>query len=515
MTGLSLRTKALLFSSLFTTVVVGGALYFYSMLHESTEEVIATNRLMTEAAVQGLSTAGGRTIDSLRRSGFLDRTEWTRTDERRVDSLLTRVTARVLLPFQGMEGGFYLAGPDQFFGYSFPTSPPPVPAFGPPPRSFQIIRDQSRQAIGEQRRIVLLHQFDPATFPLVTQPISVNERIVGAVWGRVHIERLLPTIRLTSVLIVAAMVSMIGFLVVIMIAWTLRKRTEEIRVGLEKLRVDSAFTFPERRGVFGTITRAINDMVAVRNEEQRIRGRLERELHHQDKLASLGKLVARVAHEVKTPLAVIKTRIQMWQRRLRTPAGQTRPQAIITHDSMTLVVREIDRLTDLVRRLLTFSRPMIGTPIPSDLNALMRHTVDLLHPIVRRRHLRLHTSLAGDIPHVPLDAPTMEQVLLNVCTNAVEAVQDGGHLAVTTTFDDPMVCVAVEDDGRGIPPEILPRVFEPFFTTKDHGAGLGLSIAYEIIRAHDGRIEFSPREDGGTLCRIWLPTCPQNGPLPE
>jgi signal transduction histidine kinase len=103
----------------------------------------------------------------------------------------------------------------------------------------------------------------------------------------------------------------------------------------------------------------------------------------------------------------------------------------------------------------------------------------------------------------------MEQVLLNVCTNAVEAVRDGGFLTVATTADPEFACITVEDDGPGISPEVLPRIFEPFFTTKDHGAGLGLSIAYEIIRAHDGRIEFSSRNGQGTVCRILLPFHPR------
>lgn len=505
MPGLTLRTKALAVAFLFTAVVVAGSLSFYSVIHESTEEVISTNRVMTEAAVHELVTAGVQVVDSLQKTRLLDKGEWTRDQERTVDSILALRTGRVLKLFQGMEGGFYFAAPDLFLGYSFPTSPPPVPAFGPPPRSYRIIRQQTLQAISERRQIVQLHQFDPATFPLVTRPILSGDRVVGAVWGRVHIERLLPTVRLTSVLITAAILSMIGFVVVLMIAWTLRKRTEEIRVGLEVLRTDSSFTFPERRGVFGTITRAINNMVAVRNEEQRLRGRLERELHQQDKLASLGKLTARVAHEVKTPLAVIKTRIQMWQRRLRARPGRAGGREIITHDSMAMVVQEIDRLTDLVRRLLAFSRPMIGTLIPSDLNALTSRTVHLLHPIVRKRHLHLNMSLHSHLPPVPLDAASMEQVLLNVYTNAVEAVSDGGHVSVATAADGEYACITVEDDGAGIPPEALPRIFEPFFTTKAHGAGLGLSIAYEIIRAHDGRIEFAARNGRGTACRIFIP----------
>ena len=273
MAGLNLRMKALLIAGAFTIAVVGGALYFYSALQESTTEVITTHRIMTEAAVQELTRAGEPLVDSLWRFSILHRSAWTKAEERRVDSLLSAVTARELSPFPGMEGGYYFYEADLFYGYAFPTSPPPQPAFGPPPRSYHIIHEQARQSVLTGQRLVQLHQFDPATFPLVTEPITVEGRPIGAVWARIHIERLLPTVRLTSVLIVAAVLSLIGFVVVIGIAWRLRKRTEEIRIGLDTLQRDTAFRFPQRRGVFGTIMRSINDMVAARTSDQQLRAR--------------------------------------------------------------------------------------------------------------------------------------------------------------------------------------------------------------------------------------------------
>ncbi len=511
MAGLNLRMKALLVAGAFTILIVCSLLYLYVTLQESTNEVIASNRIMTEAAVQELARNARPLVDSLWRHSILRRSTWTKTEERRVDSLLSAITASELSPFEGMEGGYFFTDADQFFGYAFPTSPPPKPAFGPPPRSYQIIREQARLSALEGQRIVQLHQFDPATFPLVTEPITVDGRPIGAVWARIHIERLLPTVRLTSVLIVAAIASLAGFVVVIGIAWGLRKRTEEIRIGLDTLQRDASFRFPERRGVFGVITRSINDMVAARTREQQVRAQLERDLHQQDKMATLGKLISRVAHEVKTPLAVIKTRIQMWQRKLRRHGQPEKGTGVISHDAMALVVREIDRLSDLVKRLLVFSKPIGGTPAITDLHGILDQTIATLLPAARAQHVRIQTAFDAAMPPLLLDDQAMEQVFLNVCTNALDAMPAGGHIQIATSYDrgGGNASVNITDDGTGISSDILPRIFDPFFTTKTHGAGLGLSIAYEITRSHGGKIEFVSANGKGTVCRIHLPVQPQ------
>jgi len=505
--GLSLRLKALLIASGFVLLIVGGAVYLHFFLQESADEVVAANQAMTEAAVHALNKAAAPLIDSLSGSSFLLDSSWTKSEERSVDRILSVVTTQELSGFEGTEGGFYFYAADQFLGYAFPTSPPPKPAFGPPPRSYHIIRQQARLSANQGRRIVELHQFDPATFPLVTEPITIKGRTIGAVWARIHIERLLPTVRLTTVLIVAAILSAAGFMVVIMIAWSLRKHTEEIRIGLDTLQRDTTFRFPERRGVFGNIMRSINAMVAARAREQLLHAQLEQELHQQDKMATLGKLIARVAHEVKTPLAVIKTRIQMWQRRLRRHGQSGRSPEVISNESMGLVVGEIDRLSDLVKRLLLFSKPVAEAPRPTNVNAVLERSMAVVVPSAREHHVRVHTDFSPTLPCLKVDPQGLEQVFLNVCSNAIDAMATGGQLAVATAQEDggDAVAITVTDSGTGIPAEILPRVFDPFFTTKEHGVGLGLSIAYEVVRAHGGRIEFLPGNGRGTVCRITFP----------
>jgi signal transduction histidine kinase len=286
--------------------------------------------------------------------------------------------------------------------------------------------------------------------------------------------------------------------------WRFRTRVEQLRVGLQTLHNDSAFRFQNATGVFGYIEQSINEMVDVRTLDQQRKAELEAEVHQHDKLASLGKLVARVAHEVKTPLAIIKTRIQMWDRKLRK-TGHKSP--IVSRDAMGLVLREIDRLSDLVRRLLVFSKPSVHDRVPSDINALLHRTLTLLRTEMNQRGVATTLALGERLPRVDLDVRAMEQVFLNIVTNALEAMPDGGVLGVASRHDESSgeVVVSVSDSGRGIPPEIRGKIFDPFFTTKEQGSGLGLSISYEIVHAHQGRIVFNEDGQEQTTCCIVLP----------
>jgi two-component system sensor histidine kinase AtoS len=359
-------------------------------------------------------------------------------------------------------------------------------------------------SIAQKSPIVEVHTFDPATFPLVTEPLVVRGQVLGGVWARIHIERLMPTVSLVSVLLGTAFLLLLGLIGALVAVWRFRTHVEKLRFGLQTLHNDSAFRFADTSGVFGYIEHSINEMVDVRTQEQRRRAELEAEVHQQDKLASLGKLVARVAHEVKTPLAIVKTRIQMWERKFRK-VGNT--DGVVSRDSMNLVLQEIDRLSDLVKRLLVFSKPTVNKRTVADVNVLLRHVVALVQAEIDERSISLRTTFERQLPKLSLDIRAMEQVLLNVVTNALEAMPEGGELEMTTRYfkETNEVGVLIQDSGKGIPDEIRTKIFDPFFTTKEKGTGLGLSIAYEIVHAHHGKIAFSEGGAGRTTCTITLP----------
>jgi signal transduction histidine kinase len=488
-------------------VFVAVIFFYLSTIEESKREIVSGNKQLAEAGLQKATKAITPILDSLSHAGFFSDQQLSRYDERRIDTLLSSVITDVLDTLKGMEGGCYFLRYDQFFGYAYPTSPPPIPSYGPPPRSYNIIREQVRQSILENRTIIALHQFDPATFPLATQPLYVHEHIVGGVWTRIHIERLIPNVSLTTVFLSASVILLICLAGALAFVGSLRKRLNELHTGMLTLHDNSGFRFPQQSGVFGFITHSINEMIDARSIDQERHRNIELEMHQQDKLASLGKLVASVAHEVKTPLAIIKTRIQLWGRTFRSKNRKATSHSVITSESMGLVLEEIDRLTTLVNKLLVFSKPAMKKE-PFDINTLIKRLTTLMQNEFQSHSISLDPLLASQLPLVPADRQAIEQVLLNVLANAIEAMPTGGILTVCTIHlhDAKRVQLRIQDTGRGIPEEIKQRVFDPFFTTKEKGTGLGLSIAYQLIQAHGGRIYFESGQHQGTNFVIELPT---------
>ena len=469
-------------------------------------KLINENKVSTENTARILSNSLTASSDSLNLSSILLKDSLNKTEETIIEKSLSAFSKNIFLNIQGTEGGFFLISLDEFTGYSYPSSPPPVPLFGPPPRSYQIIKDQVIQSIERKEVITGIHKFDPAVFPLTTAPVWIKGKLVGVAWTRIHIERDLPILKFKEIANIAASIAIVGFIVILFITFSLRSRIEEIKRGLEKVQIDSTYRLKDQPGMFGFISHSINRMVESLQEENRRRQELERELHQKDKLASLGKLVAGVAHEVKTPLAIIKTRIQMWERELKKLDSQEHSK-IITQDSIQLVVNEINRLSNLVKRLLIFSKPVSSKFTKNEINNILTKTISLVGEEFTDKKIVMSSNFDENIPAFLFDPNALEQVFINLYMNSLEAMPDGGEIHVKTILNkgNKAVEILLEDTGSGIPEEAMNKVFDPFFSTKQHGAGLGLSIAYEVITMHRGKIEFLQPGETGTICKITLP----------
>jgi signal transduction histidine kinase len=166
---------------------------------------------------------------------------------------------------------------------------------------------------------------------------------------------------------------------------------------------------------------------------------------------------------------------------------------------------EINRLDYIVTQFLHAIRPTPPQLKPASLNEVVGKTLELLGPELNNRGLTVKTKLQQRLPPAPLDLTQMEQVLVNLVKNAMQAMTKGGTLTLQTGEGSEGVWLSVADNGGGIPQEQINRIFEPFFTTKKKGSGLGLMIVQRIIRAHGGRIELESHVGRGTTFRIWLP----------
>jgi two-component system NtrC family sensor kinase len=220
-----------------------------------------------------------------------------------------------------------------------------------------------------------------------------------------------------------------------------------------------------------------------------------------DRLAAVGELVAGVAHEVNNPLGSISAFSQLLLREDDLSPTQ--------RESLEVIRAETLRASQVVKDLLAFARRSDTQRVALDINGVVTRTLRLRQYQFREASVRVVTDLSNELPAVIGDARQLQQVCLNLFTNAIQAMagQGGGELTVRSYAHDGAVCLEIADGGTGIPPSVRAHIFEPFFTTKreGEGTGLGLSVSYGIVTAHGGTIEVLETSERGTSFRVALP----------
>ena len=230
-----------------------------------------------------------------------------------------------------------------------------------------------------------------------------------------------------------------------------------------------------------------------------------------EKLTSLGKLAAVVAHEINNPLSGILTYAKLLSRWI--DRGEIADRAQEMRESLQLIESESKRCGDIVRSLLTFARVAPLNIAPVDVSAVVRQTVKLVDHKMKLGNITPLLELADDLPAVRGDAAQLEQLILALVINAIEAMPHEGTLHLKTSSDGASVVVIVEDDGVGIPPDFVPHLFEPFQTTKEEGkgVGLGLAISRTIVERHHARIDVVSEVGRGTTFTMTFPAIAEEG----
>ena len=246
-------------------------------------------------------------------------------------------------------------------------------------------------------------------------------------------------------------------------------------------------------------------------DEQQEKLKLEHELRHSERLASVGRLAAGLAHEIGTPLAIIGGRSEYLLRRSRSSEE--------LKDNLGVIRSQSDRIAAIVRQLLEFSRRREPVFQPVELSALLGNVKYLLAHQLREKGIQVTMDGFSNLPGIDADPDLLQQVFINLFSNSLHALGPGGVVKIGAEITDRGLTqaspvanrwlrISFEDNGVGIDPEHIGRVFDPFFTTKDigEGTGLGLSVSYGIIQEHGGDIHVESEPGRFTRFIIYLPT---------
>jgi signal transduction histidine kinase len=424
----------------------------------------ANDRL--KEATDQLEARGKDALASVRQfPDYMEPGDWSVLDRR-----LTEAAAHIRARHPGVEGGYYVparreqpflpALPDESRRLEPPgrATAPVAPSPSPPQRNlYDYVDTQVDAAYRKRNELSVVEDIPPYAIAIRTAPVRVNGRVVAATWT---MTRLVDPIYLDQ--------SARGY------RWF---------AGLALAGIALSLVLTVR------LARTVRRQAAERE-------RLRTELRRSERLAALGKLLAGVAHEVRNPLAGIRSITQLWHRGLG-----------LGDEGFGHLIDEVDRLEGIVSRLLQFSRADAQDLTPGDLNAVAAEAARLAEDRARERDIRVELDLEPDLPEVEMAPPALVQVLRNLTTNALQVMPRGGVLRVATRLDAARGAVAasVADDGPGLSPEVLSHLFEPFFTTKAEGTGLGLAIAREIALAHRGDLRAENRPGGGALFTLTLP----------
>ncbi len=247
----------------------------------------------------------------------------------------------------------------------------------------------------------------------------------------------------------------------------------------------------------------VSDISERRETEHQLRQQQER-LEHVTRLGTLGEMAAGIAHEINQPLTAIATYAHAANRMIdKGMMDSDRLQSVLSK-----MAAQAERAGQIIDRIRTLARRQTADQELVALNSVMQDTLKLAEVDARYHQVLVDASLAEGLPKAWMNAVQIQQVVLNLMRNAIEASPPATHIGLRTAAgnDDEEIVIEVTDNGPGVPPQLRTEIFNPFFTTRKHGTGMGLSISRSIVAAHGGRIEVGDSPSGGAKFTVTLPT---------
>jgi two-component system NtrC family sensor kinase len=368
----------------------------------------------------------------------------------------------------------------------------------------------------------------------VIAPVALDGQVVGAVAAKFSLDRadaLAARIRWGALAVTAVSVLVMGLLMGLVVSLVVNRPLARFMRAVRRLQAgDTTVAVEVPAGdELGVLARHFNEMVVrirdfneelqarVKEATHELEGRyreverlnallfaVQRDLRHAERLALSGRLMAEVAHELGTPLHSVMGHLELLRQDL--------PEALLSEDArrrLGVIEDQLRRVTGIIAQLLDLTRREPGPSEPVDVNRVVGQCAEVVRPGVAAAGLTLRLAPAADLPPVRGRAAQIQQVVLNLLTNAIDATPRGGRIDVATRSEagGREVVVEVADTGRGIPGDQHQHIFEPFFSTKaeGRGVGLGLFISAQIAREHGGRIDLESEAGRGASFRLRLP----------
>jgi two-component system sensor histidine kinase HydH len=408
------------------------------------------------------------------------------------DRQLIALSAEVLDGFDGVEGGYYLADWGRFAGYAFPHDPHAPPE--PPPLL------APKHPPGKKGKKHPPPPPEPSSPLRRNPPSKEGSSILALCQASLNGEAgAQPNVQILDIPPSRSMVVTEGVgpqRPARIATWVMTRltRPEHLAADLRRYLTSAILALA---GILVSLLLTLNLGRNLRRERQQ-REQLGEELRRAEHFAALGKLLAGVAHEVRNPLAAIRSTVQLYQR--LPPQGRD-PSAL------DAVLHGVDRLNALVSRLLLFVRSGHEERRLVALNAVVEEMLTLVRAQADVQKVVLRSELASNLSQVRGSAQALQQVVLNLATNALQAMPNGGTLLCRTRRLEgpPRIELCVADSGPGVAVEELPHLFEPFHTTRPEGTGLGLAMCREIVHQHGGQIELDHQAGWGAVFRVTLP----------